>query len=87
MIEINKEEVRELLISKGFKEIAYNSGIYDIAEYRVHFPQNDWGAKNWLTIERIQVNLNKNRNAFIKFNNHINSIEDLKFLLKLIINI
>jgi predicted SAM-dependent methyltransferase len=72
-------DIRELLIKNGFQELYYNSGIYIFNEFQIHFLQNDWSVENWLTIERIQ-----NKNKFIKFNSQINSIEDLKYLIELI---
>jgi hypothetical protein len=73
-------EIRELLSSNGFREIAKGAGIYELGEYKIHFLQRTWSVKNWLTIERIQ-----NKNKFIKFNSQINSIDDAEFLTKLII--
>lgn len=76
---IMEKEVKKILLSEGFVENGYNSGVYNKENFRVHFIQNDWSVKNWLTIESIQ-----NKNRFLKFNGVINSIEDLKFLLNLI---
>jgi len=75
-------DIRELLIKNNFKELHYNSGIYIFNEFKIHFLQNNWSVENWLTIELIQ-----NQNRFLKFNNTINSIEDLKYLIKLIMKI
>jgi hypothetical protein len=72
-------EIRELLLSNDFRETGLGSGIYELGEYKIYFLQSPWTVKNWLTIERIQ-----NKSRFIKFNSQINSIDDIKFLIKLI---
>ncbi len=81
MERIDSNLVRDFLVSIGFVEVFYNSGIYKFGEYHIHFIQRDWSVENWLTIELVQ-----DKNKFLKFNGVVDSFDDFKLVIGLVIN-
>lgn len=77
-------DIKQFFIDNNLIETGHNSGIYSITIkeriYKVFFIQKEWSVKNWLTIELIQ-----GKNKFIKYNNFINSKEDIQYLFNLIL--
>lgn len=80
MERIDIDLVRDFLVSIGFAEVFYNSGIYKLGEYHIHFLQRDWSVTNWLTIELVQ-----GKNKFLKFNGIVDDFDDFKVVIGLVI--
>lgn len=80
MERIDSNSVREFLVSIGFVEVFYNSGIYKLGEYHIHFIQRDWSAQNWLTIELVQ-----GKNKFLRFNGVVDDFDGFKVVIGLVI--